>query len=186
MVSILSLWIPVLLSAVLVFVASSLIHMVLGYHRTDWRRVAAEEGAMDALRNASIPPGDYMMPCPTGPAAMKDPEFVEKMTKGPVVFMTVLSPGPPSMGANLAQWFIYCVVVSVFAAYVAGRALGPGADYLDVFRFAGTTAFIAYAVAHWQTSIWYGKSWMTTLKQTIDGLVYGLLTGGAFGWLWPA
>jgi Flp pilus assembly protein TadB len=185
MVPVMSLWLPILVSAVLVFVASSIIHMVLGYHRADYRKVPKEDDTMDALRNLSIAPGDYMVPCPTGPSAMKDPAFLEKMKRGPIVLMTVLPGSSGAMGAQLVQWFIYCTIVSVFAAYVSGRALGPGAEYLNVFRFAGTTAFIAYSVALWQTSIWYKKSWGTTLRQTIDGLVYGLLTGGAFGWLWP-
>jgi len=185
MVPLMSLWLPVLLSAVLVFIASSIIHMALGYHRTDWRKVPSEDEAMDALRKVNIPAGDFMLPYSSGPSAMKDPVFVEKMKRGPIVLMTVLPGSTFNMGPQLAQWFAYSVIVSVFAAYIAGRALAPGADYPSVFRFAGTTAFIAYAVAHWQTSIWYKKSWLTTTKQTVDGLVYGLLTGGAFGWLWP-
>jgi hypothetical protein len=116
---------------------------------------------------------------------MKDPEFVEKMTRGPVALITVMQSGPPSMGKNLIQWFIYCVIVSVIAAYVAGRALAPGAAYLEVFRFAGCTAFVAYAVALWQNSIWYRRKWSTTIKSNVDGLVYALLTAGVFGWLWP-
>lgn len=99
--------------------------------------------------------------------------------------MTVLKPGPPAMGASLVQWFLYCVAVGIFAAYVAGRALEPGAHYLAVFRFAGCTAFVGYAVALWQNSIWYKRAWSTTLKSTFDGLVYALLTAGTFGWLWP-
>ncbi len=38
MVSLMSLWIPILVSAVIVFVLSSIIHMVLPYHRTDLRK----------------------------------------------------------------------------------------------------------------------------------------------------
>jgi hypothetical protein len=34
-------------------------------------------------------------------------------------------------------------------------------------------------------SIWYHRSWGTTLRYTVDGLVYALLTAGIFGWLWP-
>ena len=89
------------------------------------------------------------------------------------------------MGAQLVQWFVYCIVVSIFAGYVAGRALGPADSYLHVFRFAGTTAFIGYSLALWQNTIWYKRSWIVTLKSTIDGLIYGLLTAGTFGWLWP-
>jgi hypothetical protein len=77
-------------------------------------------------------------------------------------------------------------VVSLFAAYIAGRAAGPGTEYLVVFRFAGTTAFVAYGLALWQNSIWYKRSWTTTLKSNLDALIYGMLTGGMFGWLWPA
>ena len=87
------------------------------------------------------------------------------------------------MGGQLLQWFVYSIVVSFFAAYIAGHALGPGADYLAVFRFTGATAFMCYTVAGWQASIWYKRAWSTTLKNTFDGLVYACLTAGAFGWL---
>jgi hypothetical protein len=183
MVPILSLWAPILVSAVLVFIASSIFHMLLPYHRTDFRKVPAEDDLMESLRRLSVAPGNYMVPHAASPAAMKDPAFVEKRKRGPVAVLTVMR--DPSMGASLAQWFVYCVVVGVFAAYVTGRAVGPGAEYLTVFRFAGTTAFIGYALALWQSTIWYKTAWTTTTKSTFDGLVYGLLTAGAFGWLWP-
>lgn len=185
MVPVMSLWIPILLSAVLVFVASFIIHMVLPFHRTDYDKIPSEDQAMDALRGLGIPPGNYMMPHAGSPKAMKDPAFKEKFERGPVAFVTVFGK-KASMGKSLAQWFVYCIVVGVFAAYIAGRALGPGAEYLEVHRFAGATAFVGYALALWQTSIWYKIKWSTTVKSTIDGLVYGLLTGGTFGWLWPA
>ena len=185
MVAVMSLWIPILVSAVIVFVASSIIHMVLPYHRTDFGRLPAEDAVMDALRKIGIPPGDYMVPCAGSPKQMKDPAFIDKMKKGPVAVLTVMKSGPPSMGPSLALWFLYCAVVGLFAAYVAGRALAPGAQYLAVFRFAGCTAFVGYALALWQNSIWYKRAWSTTLKSTFDGLVYALLTAGTFGWLWP-
>jgi hypothetical protein len=141
---------------------------------------------MEAMRKAGVKPGDYMMPHCASASPMKDAAFLEKFAKGPVAVVTVMPPGRPAMGAQLAQWFVYCLVVSVFAAYIAGRALQPGAHYLAVFRFAGATAFIGYALALWQDSIWYKKKLSTTIKNTIDGLIYGLLTGGTFGWLWPS
>lgn len=186
MVPVISLWIPILLSAVIVFVVSSIIHMVLPYHRSDFGKVPAEDEVMDALRKFAIPPGEYVMPCAGSNKGRQTPEFVEKMKKGPVAFLTVIPSGPPSMVKNLVQWFLYCVVVGIFAAYIAGRALAPGAPYLAVFRFAGSTAFVGYALALWQNSIWYQRAWSTTLKSTVDGLVYGLLTAGTFGWLWPS
>jgi hypothetical protein len=186
MVPVMSLWIPILLSAVFVFAVSSVIHMLLPYHRRDLAKVPNEDGVMEALRKFNIPPGDYLIPCAGSPAVMKTPEFIERMTKGPVAFMTVMKSGPPSMGMSLFLWFIYCIVVGIFAAYVAGRALEPGAHYLAVFRFAGVTAFVGYALALWQTTIWYKRRWTTTLKVTADGLLYGLVTAGTFGWMWPS
>ena len=183
MVPVMSLWAPILLSAVMVFLASSILHMVLPYHRSDFRKVPSEDEVMEALRRFSIPPGNYMFPHAGSPAAMKDPAFVAKKERGPVATLTIME--NPSFGASLAQWFVYSVVVGVFAAYVAGRALDPGAEYLSVFRFAGTTAFVGYALALWQNSIWYKIAWTTSLKSTLDSLIYALLTAGAFGWLWP-
>ena len=185
MVSIVSLWLPILVSGVLVFLASFVIHMVLPYHRGDFKKLPAEDAVADALRAQNIAPGEYMLPCGSGPASMRDPAFIDKMARGPVAILTFMKPGKPNMGPQLLQWFVYCLVVGVLAAYVAGRALAPGARYLEAFRFAGPAAFIGYAVALWQDSIWYKRPWGTTLRNTFDGLVYGMLTAGAFGWLWP-
>lgn len=185
MVPIASLWLPILLSAVIVFVASSILHMVVPLHRNDLRKVPREDEVMQALRGFSIPPGDYGVPHAGSMEGMKNPEFQAKMKSGPVALMTVIPAGPPTMGSSLALWFVYCLVVGVFAAYIAGRALPVGAHYLQVFRFAGAVAFMCYAMSLPQHSIWYKRSWMTTIKSMIDGLIYGLLTAGTFGWLWP-
>lgn len=186
MVGVMSLWLPILLAAVVVFLASYVLHMVLKYHHSDFARVPSEEDVMDAIRNANVPPGDYMMPYGGGPEAMKDPDFIEKFKRGPVAMMTVMESGPPTMGSSLAQWFVYCIIVNIFAAYIAGRALEPGAQYLAVFRFAGTTAFVGYGLALLHDSIWYKRQWSTTIKMLIDSLIYALLTAGVFGWLWPS
>lgn len=184
MVTLASLWLPILLSAVLVFVASSVLHMVLPYHKTDFGNTPNESAVMDVLR--SVPPGDYMMPRPSSTAEMKDPAFQEKMKRGPVVVLTVLPPwSTSSFPRSLAMWFVYAIVVSVFAAYIAGRALGPGTDYPQVFRFVGTTAFLGFGLALAQQSIWYAKKWSTTAKQMVDALIYAMLAAGVFGWLWP-
>ena len=184
MVSILSLWLPILLSAVIVFAASSIIHMLLPYHRSDFGKVPAEDEAMGALRNLKIPPGDYVMPVAGDPDEMKSADYIEKTKSGPVVMMTVMTDF--GMGKSLVLWFVYCIVIGIFAAYIAGRALEPGAHYLEVFRFVGAAAFGAYTLALWQNTIWYKRSLSTTLKSSFDGLIYSLLTAGVFGWLWPA
>ena len=180
-----ALGLPILLSAVFVFVVSSLIHMASPWHKNDYPALGGQDRVMDALRPFSIRPGDYFLPRPSTRAELRSSEFSETMKKGPVIIMTVLPNGPVSMGRNLVLWFGYSLVVGVFAAYVAGRALPPGTPYLQVFRFAGVTAFLGYALALWQLSIWYRRAWSTTIKATVDGLIYALLTAGTFGWLWP-
>lgn len=187
MVPVTSLLLPILLSAVVVFVASSIIHMVLPYHRNDLRRLPSdkEDEVLDTLRRVSLTPGDYGAPHPGSAAGMNDPAFVAKRTKGPIAFMTIAPGGPPSMTTNLVQWFVYSLAVGLFAGYVAGIALGPGADYMAAFRLVSVTTFMGYALALPQHSIWYRRDWGTTFRSMIDGVIYGLLTGGVFGWLWP-
>lgn len=180
-----ALWLPILLSAVLVFLASALIHMLLKWHDSDYPAIPNEDAFRAAVQPLAIPPGDYMIPRARSTAEMSSPEFTEKMKSGPVMVITVMPNGPVSMGKSLGLWFLFSLVVSIFAAYVTGRALPPGSDYMEVFRFISTTAFIGYALALWQISIWYRRAWGTTIKATIDGLIYALLTAGVFGWLWP-
>ncbi len=185
MTSLSALWLPILLSAVLVFIASSVINMATPWHKNDFRKVPDEARFQDTLRPLGLTPGEYSVPRAMSGAEARSPEFTARLQQGPVVMMSVLPSGPYQLGRNLAQWFVYLLVVSLFAGYIASRALPAGADYLSVFRFAGTSAFLAYAMALWQDSIWYGRSWGVATRATIDGLLYALLTAGVFGWLWP-
>lgn len=185
MVALSALWLPILVSVVAVFVASSIIHMTPLWHKTDYPRYQNEDRVLDALRPLAIPPGDYMMPRPSSSAEMRSPEFLEKLKRGPAVVMTVMPPWSGSMAGNLSQWFVYCLLVNVFAAYITGAALPAGAPFVQICRFAFTTAFIGYAVALWQMSIWYRRAWSTTAKATLDGVIYAAVTCAVFGWLWP-
>ena len=185
MTALTALLLPILLASVIVFIASSIIHMAPLWHRNDYPRLDNQDAILGALRPLAIPPGDYMLPRAKNMDEMRTPEFTEKLTTGPVVVMTVMPNEKPSMARPMVLWFIYIVVVNYFAAYVASRALAPGAPYLEVFRFVGATAFIAHAMALWQMSIWYRRAWSMTIKSTFDGLIYALLTAGTFGWLWP-
>ena len=183
MVPVMSLWLPILVAAVIVFIASSIIHTVLTYHQNDYGPVPDEASVRAALRG--VPAGDYVVPHAASKEERKSEAFQAKMKEGPVAFMTVFPAGEFSMGATLVQWFIYCLLVGLFAAYVAGIALPPGADYLSVFQVAGAVAFAGYGLALAQNSIWFRRSWSTTLKCMFDALVYALLTAGTLGWLWP-
>ena len=177
-----ALWLPIVLSAVIVFIASSIAHMVLPYHKSDYKKLPNEDAAAAALRGA--PAGMYIIPyCDHG--NMKSPEVQEKFKTGPVGTVLLRQPGMINMGKFLGLWFAFCLVVGVFAAYISGRTLAPGTQYLQVFRVAGATSFMAYGVGNLANGIWKGEPWSVVIKEVIDGLVYALLTAGTFGWLWP-
>ncbi len=184
MVPLSALWLPILLSAVIVFVASSIMHMVLPYHRGDYQKLPDEDKLMGALRAAGLKRGLYIFPFCTH-QEMKSPEMAEKYKQGPVGTMTVFPPGPPAMPKFLGQWFAYCLIIGFFVAYLTGHTVASGAHYLAVFRVAGTAAFLAYGLGNLSNVIWKGQTWSMTIKEVVDGLVYGLLTAGTFGWLWP-
>jgi hypothetical protein len=184
MVALTALWLPILLSAIVVFVASSIIHMLLPYHRVDYQKLPEEDELLSALRAAGLKRGLYIFPFATH-QEMKSPALMEKYKQGPVGMMTVFPSGPPVMPKFLGMWFVYCLIIGFFVAYLTGRTVASGAHYLVVFRVAGTAAFLAYGLGHLSNGIWKGQPWSTTIKEVIDGLVYGLLTAGAFGWLWP-
>ncbi|MCG6921434.1 MAG: hypothetical protein LJF15_10215 [Acidobacteria bacterium] len=185
MVTIGMLWLPILVATVLVFIASSVVWMALPYHSSDTRRLPDEASALDPLRKQDLSPGLYRFPWADGMKAMKEPAFAEKLNQGPVGFLTIMPKGQSPMGKTMALWTVYVLVVSVLVAYVTGRVLTPEAHYLGVFRVAGTVAFLAYAGGHLPDAIWWGKPYSNAWKDVLDGLVYGLLTAGAFGWLWP-
>jgi hypothetical protein len=184
MVSVLSLLIPIALSAVFVFLASSIIHMVIGWHKNDLKKVPNEDAVMAALRPFNLAVGNYGLPKPDSMKDMNSPEFQAKYKAGPVAFLTIRS-SDFSMGATMFQWFLYSLLVSVFAGYIAGVAFGPGTEYLRIMQVAGCVAFTGYGLAQMHESIWWGRSWSWTIRNLVDSLLYGLLTGGTFGWLWP-
>ncbi|MCE1204552.1 MAG: hypothetical protein LWW79_08095 [Holophagaceae bacterium] len=184
-VSLAQLWIPILLSAVCVFVASSLVHMVLKWHASDYKALAHEDDVRAAIRKEAPAPGQYVMPHCADMKDMGKPEMLAKYQEGPVAMLVVMPNGAPAMGAALGKWFVYTILVAFMAAYLAGRTLAPGAHYLQVFRVVGVVSFLAYGFGSIQMAIWMGKPWSSVAKDLADALIYGLLSGGAFGWLWP-
>ncbi len=184
MVPLTALWAPIVLSAVIVFVASSIMHMLLPYHQSDCYQLPDEDNLRAVMRTAGLKRGFYMFPY-SSHKEMKSPAMQEKFKQGPVGTMTVLPSGPPPMPKYLISWFVYCLVIGFFTAYLTGHTVPPGVNYLVVFRVAGTAAFMAYGLGQLSNGIWKGQPWGMTIKEVIDGLVYGLLTAGTFGWLWP-
>ena len=145
MVSLTSLWIPILASAGFVFVTSSVIHMVLGYHASDYGMLPGEDDVQAALRKFNLPTGDFMLPCAQSPKHAASQEFREKLARGPVMSLTILPNGGTSMGRSLGLWFLFCVLVGLFSAYVAALTLPAGSHYRVVFRVVSTVAFGALA-----------------------------------------
>jgi hypothetical protein len=184
MIPVFSLWLPILLAAVFVFVASSLVHMVLRYHKNDFRAVRDEEPLRAALGAQKLGPGQYMLPFCTQ-AQMKDPAVTQKYVDGPVAIITMFPNGQMKMGKYLLQWFIYCLGVCFVVGYLASRVFADGAVYVQVFRFASVTAWLAYTAGNVSAGIWQGRPWSTVAKDVLDAAIYGLLTGGAFAGLWP-
>lgn len=181
MVPLTALWLPILLSAVFVFIASSILHMVLAFwHRGDYQKAATEAALVDAIK--SLPSGQYLVPAHDW-GAMTPEQRAEAM-KSPSALMFQRNP-PTPFGATLGIWFFYCVLVSLFVGYLTSRTVGSGTEYLHVHRVAGTAAFLAWSLGHASESIWFGRPWRITFKHMLDGLIYALLTGGTFGWLWP-
>lgn len=185
MVPLTSLWLPILLSAVAVFIASSIIHMALPYHRSDLAKLPGEDQVMNFLGQQNIPPGDYMFPSASSMSQMKDPAFVEKRKRGPVGLMTIYPGGSVGMGSQLAQWFVYSLVISLFAAYLTSHALPRGAMAIEIFRYVSTLGFMGYGLGLVHDSVWYGRKWSSTIKNLIDGFIYGAVTALVFIWLWP-
>jgi hypothetical protein len=180
-----SLWLPVVVSAVAVWIVSAILHMVLKYHRADYRGLPDEETVGQALRKSSLAPGVYILPHCADPSQMKDPAVRKRYEEGPVAILTVLRNGMPNMGKHLLQWFLFCFLVSFVTAYIARHTLSFTTDGLTVLQITGTIAFMGYGFGYFQDSIWKGIPWSNSLRGIIDALVYGVVTGLVFRLLWP-
>lgn len=179
------LWLPILLASVFVFIVSSVIHMVLKVHKSDYKKLKNEDLILDTFRSHGIQAGQYVFPCADSMKEMGSPEMEAKRKRGPVGWLNILPPGSFNIGKNLMQWFLNCLLISVLVAYLAWHSLQPGASFMAVFRIAGVAAILAYAVGRIDDSIWRGVPWSTTAKFLFDGIVYGLATAATFAWLWP-
>ncbi|HZI94610.1 MAG TPA: hypothetical protein VFE84_10235 [Patescibacteria group bacterium] len=181
-----SLWLPVVVSAVAVFIASFMIHMMLKYHKADIKSLPNENAVREAIAKGNPSPGLYFTPYCKDHANMKDPAIQKMFETGPVAVVTVMPKGMPVMPKHLSQWFVYSVVVSFVAGYVARHTLHPGDDPMQVMRVTGTVAFAAYSFSHVSDSIWKGQPWGNTARAILDGIIYAVVTGLTFRLLWPA
>lgn len=180
------LWLPILLSAVFVFIWSSIVHMVIKWHASDCLQLDGEAEILTAIRAQNIQRGEYMFPYCADMKAMDSEEMQTKMNQGPIGFMTIMPNGQWPMGKSLLQWFLYTLLVGIFIACAAHYTLDYGSDYSVVFHFVAVVAALPYAISNIPGSIWKGMPWKSNLKFVVDGIIYALLTAGTFAWLWPA
>jgi hypothetical protein len=179
-----TLWLPIVVATVLVFVASNLVWMVLPHHKKDTRRLPDEAAALEVLGKQGLTPAVYRFPW-ADMSDMGKPEVVDKFARGPVGLLTIRASGPVNMGPAMAAWVTYIVVITVAVAVIAERMLPLGAPYVSVFKRVGAVAILAYSAGNVPNAIWWGKPWRSTFLEVLDGVAYGLVTAGAFGWLWP-
>jgi len=185
MVGLSQLWLAILGSSVLVFVLSSIVHMVLKWHNVDYRKFSNEDEVRAAIQRTAPAPGQYVVPHCADMKAMRTPEFQQKFVDGPVGFVVLRARGVPNMGPSLALWFLYSVAIAIFAGYLASRTLPAGAATATVFRLVATVALLAYGGGSVQSGIWMGKPWSSVVKELLDALIYALATGAVFAAAWP-
>ena len=176
-----SLILPIVLSAVALFIASFLSWMVLQLHKQDWVKLAQEEKFIEAARGCDIPPGSYAFPACGCPEEMKSDEFKKKLEAGPHGIMTVF--GPISMGRNLGLTFVYFLVASFCLAYLTTLAVPPGADFMKVFRFVATAGFMTFYSAIVPHAIWFK---CRIVGHLIESVAFAAIIGAIFAAMWPA
>jgi len=181
--SITALWLPIVVSTIAVFILSSLINMMLPWHKKDFAPLPSEDALLDAFRTAGVQPGDYMMPYASGMEDMRSEAHKQKVLRGPVVIMSVMQRKSLSMTPFLVGWLIFVFLVSVLAACMAVVGAPVGGAH-TIFHVVGLFTWSAYAFALWPLAIWYGRSTRVTLTATLDGLIYAVATGLIFVWLW--
>lgn len=183
-VTVAMLWLPIVLSAVIVLIGSATVWMALKYENAQWQPIDGEDQLRETVRKLNLAaPGQYVFPHGLGREGMA--AAMKKMEEGPNGVLLLTRPRKFSMTSQLVQSFIYYLVASFFVAYVASHALGAGSQYLRVFQVVGPTGFMAYGCALVPEAIWFGRTWKGVTMSLISALIYGCLTAGTFGWLWP-
>lgn len=182
------LWLPIVVSAVLVFVVSAVTHMFIPARQTEWGHLPKEGDLQEALRGAR--PGLYGFPMPASPDQRNKPAAMQRWAEGPSGWLALVPAGPIDMGRNLGLSLLMNLFVSFVAAYVATLTLGSVPLSMVphervVFRVVSSIGFLAYAVGSIYEAIWFWRPWKSLAYTAVDALLYGLVMGGTFGWLWP-
>lgn len=184
--TLLALWLPILLTAIGVFFASSLIHMVFKWHNSEYRALPNEDEVRNALGSVKLNPGLYSTPHCTDMKEIQTDAMQQKFRDGPVALITIRAPGAPTMGKYLLQWFILNLVIAALAGVLALQAYGINTNAHAAGHFVGLFSMIAYACGSVQESIWMGRPWSATFKNILDAFIYGAVSAVIFWQFWPA
>ena len=179
------LWLPILLATVFVFAASAIVQMVLKWHAADYHGFSNEDEVAAAMRSGNPAPGIYAIPYCGDMKDMGSAAMQEKYRRGPIVRILLRRGESPSLGKPLLQWFVFCLVVSLVCALVAAPLLGTAANAHLVFHTTGLAAILGYAAGPFVQGIWCCQPWRTVFKDSADGILYAIVTGATFAWLWP-
>ena len=185
MSAIFQLWLPIIATAVLIFIASSLIHMVFKWHNADYKKLANEDDVRAAVRAGSPPPGQYVIPHCMDMKEMQADAMQKKYVEGPIAFLTVRENGPPAMGSSLSLWFVYCIIIAAIAGAIVLQVYGLSANAQRAGCLVGLVSFLTFVGGSVQMGIWMGKPWGSVAKDALDGFIYAGIAGLTFMWLWP-
>ncbi|MBL8890064.1 MAG: hypothetical protein JNL67_08805 [Planctomycetaceae bacterium] len=177
----LQLWLPILITGVVLFFASFVAWTVLPHHESDFSPLPNEDKLMEAIKLQNVAPGAYMFPYMTH-AQAKDPEKISKYTSGPRgnVFVWDM----PNMGKNLLRTLVYFLLIAAITAYISWEALqGQTVTFLKAFQIVGAIGVLTFASSGQLNAIWFPRR---TLMDFVDGIVYGVLMGLVFGLCWPS
>lgn len=187
------LWLPILVSAAAVWIASSLAWMVIGHHKHTWKEIPNEDEFIATIKRFRIAPGSCGFPEFRKCEGLSKEEKLakwEEMQKHPIGVLRVW--GPLSMGRNWVLSLVVNLVASTLIGYHGWSALrhggsdgAPTASFAKVMQVLGTVGILAYCFASLQNDIWFQRSRREVVTGLIDGVVLGLITGAVFRLLWP-
>ncbi len=177
---ILSLTLPIVLSAVALFFASFLSWMVLKLHEKDWSKLKNEDELMEALKKCEIPEGSYMFPCAGSQAEMQSEAFQQRYAAGPRGILTILP--RTNFGQNLALNFTFFLAASFGLGLLASMAFQRGAADVSVFAFVFVAAYMTFLTAMVPQAIWFRAR---IVGHVIESAAYAAVTAVVFTLLWP-
>ena len=181
-VELISLFFPVLLTTVALFISGFLCWAILPNHKPDWQKLPNEDEFLDAIAELNLPRGNFAYPHAMDQQSMESDTYKRAVERG--TFGTVQVWGEaPKMGTNLIRQVVYLLVTNSCLAYLSTLALPAGADFMQVFRFVATAALLTFTVAVVPGTIWF-KNRLT--GYLIDGVIQAVIVGAIFGSMWPA